>query len=133
MSSFQPSSTPESGIDVCSARHDKYFPRSSMVGVKLNTDCVTLPSVEICHFPFGHWKWDAQRMRLNGVQSVNQHRKREEHTKKKKTWNENELRKPVNRSVQINICKCKNAIDKINANLNGNAISSSSNIHPLKW
>lgn len=84
MSNFQPSSVPESGIDVCSARHDKYFPRSSMVGVKLNTDCVTLPSVEIYHF---RWEWKSKR---NG---------KEEKKKKEKKNIESELRNQVNRNT----------------------------------
>lgn len=35
---------PESGIDDCSARQDKNFPLSSILGVKLNIDVVMLPS-----------------------------------------------------------------------------------------
>lgn len=38
---------PESGIIDCSARHDKNFPLSSIVGVKLNIDVVTFPSDDI--------------------------------------------------------------------------------------
>lgn len=82
MSNFQPSSVPDSGIDACSARHDKYLPRSSMVGVKLNTDCVTLPSVEICQCVCGmHMKWEERE-------------KKNIHMNK---WNR--IKKPVNQNT----------------------------------
>lgn len=44
MSNFHPFSIPESGIDDCSARHDKNFPLSSIVGVKVKMEVVVLPS-----------------------------------------------------------------------------------------
>lgn len=44
MSNFHPFSSPESGILTCSARQERNLPLSSMVGTKVNTDVVVLPS-----------------------------------------------------------------------------------------
>lgn len=47
MSNFHPLSNPESGISGCSARHDRYLPLSSMVGVKVSVDVVKLLSAPL--------------------------------------------------------------------------------------
>lgn len=48
ISNFHPLSKPESGINGCSPRQDKYLPLSSIVGVNFNMEIVVLPSELAC-------------------------------------------------------------------------------------
>lgn len=48
ISNFHPLSKPESGINGCSPRQDKYLPLSSIVGVNFNMEIVVLPSALAC-------------------------------------------------------------------------------------
>lgn len=43
-----PCSIPDSGMRLCSARHDKYFPWSSNVGMYVKVDLVKFPSDDVC-------------------------------------------------------------------------------------
>lgn len=48
ISNLKPCSIPDSGIKVCSARHDKNFPWSSSVGWYVKIDLVKFPSCDVC-------------------------------------------------------------------------------------
>lgn len=48
ISNFHPLSKPESGINGCSPRQDKYLPLSSIVGVNFNIEMVVLASWDVC-------------------------------------------------------------------------------------
>lgn len=48
ISNLKPCSIPDSGIKVCSARHDKNFPWSSSVGWYVKIDLVKFPSDDVC-------------------------------------------------------------------------------------
>ena len=48
ISNLKPCSIPDSGIRVCSARHDRNLPWSSNVGWNVKIDLVKFPSDEVC-------------------------------------------------------------------------------------
>lgn len=48
ISNLKPCSIPDSGIKVCSARHETYFPWSSSIGVYVRVDLVKFPSTDVC-------------------------------------------------------------------------------------
>lgn len=63
ISNLKPCSIPDSGIKVCSARHDKNFPWSSSVGWYVKIDLVKFPSCDVCAWR----RWIRRRSREDEV------------------------------------------------------------------